>query len=130
PTLTLDLTAQDVAGSGMDALTHCLETYIASAYNPPADGIARDGIRRAAAHLERAVADMADLAARREMMAAALNGALASQKGLGGVHAMSHALAGLGRGRLDHGAINAVLLPLVLEFNQPAVAHRYDEIKR
>ena len=78
-------------------------------------------------HLERAVADGSDLTARRELMAAALNGALASQKGLGGVHAMSHAVAALG---LDHGCVNAVLLPLVLDFNAPAVAPRYDEIGR
>lgn len=129
PTLTLDLAAAETAASGMDALTHCIETFISSAWNPPADGIARDGMRRAAAHLERAVADGSDLVARREMMAAALNGALAGQKGLGGVHAMSHALAGLGGGALDHGALNAVLLPQVLEFNAPAVAHRYGEIK-
>lgn len=130
PTLTLDLPPEQTAGDGMDALTHCLETFFATAYNPPADGIARDGARRAVAHLERAVCDGSDLHARREMMAAALNGALASQKGLGGVHAMSHALAGLDRGAFDHGALNAVLLPVVLDFNAPAVAGRYDEIKR
>lgn len=130
PTLTLDLPAGPTAGAGMDALTHCLETYIAAAWNPPADGIARDGLRRAAAHLERAVGDGGDLKARREMMAAALNGALASQKGLGGVHAMSHGLDGVVSRPLDHGAVNAVLLPLVLEFNAPAVAPRYEEIKR
>lgn len=130
PTLTLDHAPGETAGAGMDALTHCVETYIASAYNPPADGIARDGLRRAAAHLERAVADGSDLDARREMMAAALNGALASQKGLGGVHAMSHALGAVVGGALDHGAVNAVLLPHVLAFNAPAVAPRYDEIKQ
>ncbi|TKT76227.1 iron-containing alcohol dehydrogenase [Aquamicrobium sp. LC103] len=130
PTLTLDLPARQTAGAGMDALTHCIETYIATAYNPPADGIARDGLRRVIAHIERAVADGSDLAARREMMAAALNGALAHQKGLGGVHAMSHALGGLAGKSLEHGAVNAVLLPLVLEFNAPAVAARYDEIKQ
>ena len=130
PTLTLDLPADRTASSGMDALTHCLETYIATAYNPPADGIARDGIRRATANIERAVADGSDLRARREMMASALNGALAYQKGLGGVHAMSHALAGFGGGVLDHGAVNAVLLPAVLEFNAPAVSQRYEEIRR
>lgn len=130
PTLTLDLPAGPTASAGMDALTHCLETFIATAYNPPADGIALDGLRRAAAHLERAVADGSDLGARREMMAAGLNGALAGQKGLGAVHAMSHALGGVVCERLDHGAVNAVLLPFVLEFNAPAVAPRYAEIKR
>lgn len=130
PTLTLDLSCAQTASSGMDALTHCVETFIATAYNPPADGIARDGIGRAVRHLERAVADGTNLTARRELMAAALNGALASQKGLGGVHAMSHAVAACGPTGLDHGSVNAVLLPLVLDFNAPAVASRYDEIGR
>ncbi len=129
PTLTLDLSARQIAGAGMDALTHCIETYVATAYNPPADGIALDGLRRLALHLERAVEDGADLDARRETMAAALNGALASQKGLGGVHAMSHALAGAVPAAIDHGAVNGVLLPLVLEFNAPAVATRYAGIR-
>jgi 4-hydroxybutyrate dehydrogenase len=130
PTLTLDLPAAQMAGAGMDALTHCVETYIATAWNPPADGIALDGLRRAVAYLERAVADGSDLQARREMMAAGLNGALANQKGLGGVHAMSHALGGVVQRALDHGAVNGVLLPFVLEFNAPAVAPRYAEIRR
>jgi len=130
PTLTLDLPAGATASAGMDTLTHCLETYVATAYNPPADGIARDGLRRAATYLESAVSDGSDLNARRELMAAALNGALASQKGLGGVHAMSHALAGASRAALDHGALNAVLLPHVLAFNAPAVASRYEAVKR
>lgn len=129
PTLTLDLSAEQTAGGGMDALTHCVETYIASAYNPPADGIARDGLRRAAANLRKAVDNSADLRARRELMAAALNGTLAQQKGLGGVHAMSHGLLGAVDGGIDHGAANAVLLPLVLEFNAPAVSARYDVIR-
>jgi 4-hydroxybutyrate dehydrogenase len=113
----------------MDALTHCIETFITTSYNPPADGIALDGVRRAAANLERAVCNGDDINARREMMAAALNGALAQQKGLGGVHAMSYALGGLSGYQLDHGTVNAILLPHVLEFNAPAVAHRYDELR-
>ena len=128
PTLTIDLPPLLTAGTGMDALSHCIETYIATAYNPPADGIALDGLRRAAAHIERAVEKGTDLVARREMMAAAMNGALAFQKGLGGVHAMSHGLGGLQGYELHHGTLNAVLLPHVLEFNAPAVSHRYADI--
>jgi 4-hydroxybutyrate dehydrogenase len=130
PTLTISLPPALTAGTGMDALTHCIETYIATAYNPPADGIALDGIARAARHLERAVQDGRDLTARREMMAAALNGALAVQKGLGGVHALSHALGGLEGYRLHHGTLNGVLLPYMLDFNAPAVGDRYVAIKR
>lgn len=130
PTLTLDLPARQTAAAGMDALTHCMETFMAAAYNPPADGIAAEGLRRAVRYIERAVDDGQDMEARREMMAAALNGALAQQKGLGGVHAMSHALGGvLGDCGVEHGAVNAILLPHVLEFNAPAVARRYGEIK-
>ena len=130
PTLTISLPPALTAGTGMDALTHCIETYIATAYNPPADGIALDGVARAARHLERAVQHGRDLTARREMMAAALNGALAVQKGLGGVHALSHALGGLKGYRLHHGTLNGVLLPYMLEFNAPAVGDRYGAIKR
>lgn len=129
PTLTLTLPPHLTAGTGMDAVTHCIETYIATAYNPPADGIALDGLRRAASNIERAVQKGSDLNARREMMAAAMNGALAFQKGLGGVHAMSHALGGLGGYNLHHGTLNAVLLPHMLEFNAPAVSHRYPALK-
>ncbi len=130
PTLTLSLPPEETARSGMDALTHCIETFITTSYNPPADGIALDGLRRAAANLERAVSNGADIDARREMMAAALNGALAQQKGLGGVHAMSYALGGLSGYRVEHGTMNAILLPHVLEFNAPAVADRYDALRR
>jgi alcohol dehydrogenase class IV len=129
PTLTLGLPSGLTAGTGMDALTHCIETYISTAYNPPADGIALDGLRRAAANIERAVDHGGDINARREMMASALNGALAFQKGLGGVHAMSHALGSLPGHRLHHGTLNAVLLPHVLEFNAPAVSHRYELLR-
>ena len=129
PTLTLDLPPHLTAGTGMDALTHCIETYIATAYNPPADGIALDGMRRAAANIERAVGRGSDLRARREMMAAAMNGALAFQKGLGGVHAMSHGLGAQADYALHHGTLNAILLPHMLEFNAPAVSHRYNDLK-
>lgn len=128
PTLTFDLPAERMASAAMDILTHCIETFSATAYNPPADGIARDGLRRAIASAERAVAGEPE--ARRELMAAALDGALASQKGLGAVHAMSHALASVAVGPIDHGAVNAILLPLVLDFNAPAVADRYADIRR
>ena len=130
PTLTLSLPRALTAGTGMDALTHCIETFVATAYNPPADGIALDGIARAARYLERAVQDGRDLTARREMMAAALDGALALQKGLGGVHAISHALGALEGYQLHHGTLNAVLLPYMLEYNAPAVGDRYAAIRR
>ena len=129
PVLTLGTPPEATAQGGMDALTHCIETYVATGYNPPADAIALDGVRRASTNLRRAVDDGSDLEARREMMAAAIEGALALQKGLGGVHAMSYALEGLQTSGPAHGALNAILLPHVLDFNAPAVAHRYDALE-
>ncbi|MGI9483315.1 MAG: iron-containing alcohol dehydrogenase [Hyphomicrobiales bacterium] len=130
PTLTLDLPPALTAGTGMDAISHCVETYVATAYNPPADGIALDGLSRAAANIELAVEHGQDIDARREMMAAAMNGALATQKGLGGVHAMSHALGSVAGPEIHHGTLNAILLPHVLQFNAPAVGDRYVAIKQ
>ena len=119
PELTFGLPAQLTAGTGMDAVTHCIETFLASAYNPPADGIALEGLRLAWDAIETATKEPANREARRDMMAAAMMGAMAFQKGLGGVHALSHALGGLDP-KLHHGTLNAVLLPAVLSFNDEA----------
>ncbi|WP_458097560.1 iron-containing alcohol dehydrogenase [Roseomonas sp. WA12] len=124
PDLTLGLPPGLTAGTGMDALTHCVETFLSPRDNPVADAIALDGLSRAWAHLEAAVRDGADRTARREMMLASMQGALAFQKGLGAVHALSHPLGGLPEPLLHHGTLNAVLLPAVLRFNAPAVPDR------
>jgi len=122
PELTLGLPPQLTAATGMDAIAHCVETFCAPAVNPPAEAIALDGLRRGCAHIERATRDGSDRQARWEMMMAAMEGAMAFQKGLGAVHALSHPLGAL-RGRsLHHGTLNAVLLPAVLRFNAPAIA--------
>lgn len=126
PTLTLAADAGLTAAAGMDVLSHCIEACLATAFNPPADGIAIEGARRAWTHLDRVVADGADLDARRELLAAALNAGLAAQKGPGGAEAVARALeteAGLG-GR--HGLLHAAVLPHVLAFNAPAIAERLE----
>lgn len=130
PVLTVTMPRFLTAATGMDAVAHCVETYISTAVNPPADGIALEGLRRAAKNIRKVTEDGGDIAARAEMMAAAFNGALAFQKGLGGVHAMSHALGGLPGLKLHHGLLNAILLPPVLRFNAPVVGHRYAELNR
>ena len=127
PELTFDLPPSITAGTGMDAIAHCIETFLSPAVNPPADAIALDGLRRAGAHLERAVRDGADRDARWNMMMAAVEGGLAFQKGLGAVHSLSHALGSLAAPRLHHGTLNAVLLPAVLRFN---AAHVGDKLAR
>jgi len=123
PELTLGLPPRLTAATGMDALAHCIETFLAPAFNPPADGIALDGLERAWAHIERATRDGQDREARRQMMAAAMQGAMAFQKGLGCVHSLSHSLGGADP-RLHHGTLNAMLLPAVVRFNAAAPSVR------
>lgn len=128
PELTFGLPPGLTAATGMDALTHCIECYISPVENPPAGAIALDGAARAAAYLPRAVRDGQDRQARWEMLMASMMGAMAFQKGLGAVHAMSHALGGLKQAKLHHGALNAVLLPAVLRFNQPVAGAHYPKL--
>jgi len=119
PELTLGLPPLLTAATGMDAIAHCMETFMAPAVNPPADGIALDGLERAWAHIERATRDGQDKEARWHMMSASAQGALAFQKGLGCVHSLSHSLGGVNP-RLHHGTLNAVFLPAVVQFNAGA----------
>jgi len=137
PGLTLGLPPGLTAATGMDAIAHCIETFLAPAFNPPADGIALDGLERAWASIERACADGNDREARLNMMSASMQGAMAFQKGLGCVHSLSHPLGGLkvnGRTSLHHGTLNAVVLPAVLRFNEraPSVVaeRRYARMRR
>lgn len=129
PELTLGLPAQLTAGTGMDAFAHCFETFCAPAVNPPAEAIALDGFTRAVRYLERAYQDGSDREARWNMMMAAMEGAMAFQKGLGAVHGMSHPLGALPDLRLHHGTLNALCLPAVIEFNAGAVGDKYDRLK-
>ncbi|CAM3636448.1 iron-containing alcohol dehydrogenase [Polaromonas hydrogenivorans] len=119
PELTLGLPARLTAATGMDAIAHCMETFMSAAFNPPADGIALDGLERGWAHIERATRDGGDREARLNMMSASMQGAMAFQKGLGCVHSLSHSLGGVDP-RLHHGALNAVFLPAVVRFNAGA----------
>ena len=119
PELTLGLPALLTAATGMDAIAHCLETFMAPPFNPPADGIALDGLARGWAHIERATRDGSDREARLNMMSASMQGAMAFQKGLGCVHSLSHSLGGVNP-RLHHGTLNAMFLPAVIRFNAPA----------
>ncbi len=119
PELTLGLPPMLTAATGMDAVAHCMETFMAAPFNPPADGIALDGLTRAWAHIERATRDGNDREARQNMMSASMQGAMAFQKGLGCVHSLSHSLGGVNP-RLHHGTLNAMFLPTVIAFNAGA----------
>ncbi|TXI71180.1 MAG: iron-containing alcohol dehydrogenase [Limnohabitans sp.] len=119
PELTLDLPPVLTAATGMDAIAHCMETFMAAPFNPPADGIALDGLARGWAHIERATTNGQDRDARLNMMSASMQGAMAFQKGLGCVHSLSHSLGGVNP-RLHHGTLNAMFLPAVVQFNAAA----------
>ncbi len=125
PELTLGLPPMLTAATGMDAIAHCMETFMSAAFNPPADGIALDGLERAWAHIERATRDGSDREARLNMMSASMQGAMAFQKGLGCVHSLSHSLGGVDP-RLHHGTLNAVFLPAVVRFNTAAESMQKD----
>ena len=126
PALTVALPAKLTAGTGMDALAHCLEAYCAPGYHPMADGIAVEGIRLVKKSLARAVKHGADLDARADMMSAAAMGATAFQKGLGAIHALSHPVGALYD--THHGLTNAVFMPYVLAFNRTAIEERISRL--
>lgn len=125
PELTLGLPAKLTAATGMDAIAHCMETFMSAAFNPPADGIALDGLERGWAHIERATRDGSDRDARFNLMSASMQGAMAFQKGLGCVHSLSHSLGGVDP-RLHHGTLNAMFLPAVVRFNAEAESVQKD----
>lgn len=129
PELTLGLPPLLTAATGMDALTHCIETFLSPRINPPADAIALDGAVRAFTWIDRAVQHGDDREARWQMMMASLQGGLTFQKGLGAVHSMSHPLGGLKEPVLHHGTLNAVILPSVLAFNEGFVGDKYEKFK-
>lgn len=126
PELTLSLPPLMTAATGMDALTHGIESYLSKSENPPAAAVALDCVERAGRWLERAVTHGDDREARWHMLMAALEGGLTFQKGLGAVHAAGHPMEPLG---YHHGTLNAILLPPVLRFNAPAVPEKMTRLK-
>jgi alcohol dehydrogenase class IV len=131
PDLTMSLPPMLTAATGMDAISHCIETYLAPSFNPPADGIALEGLRRSWASIRQATENPNDQQARANMAIAATMGAMAFQKGLGCVHSLSHALGGINP-KLHHGTLNAVFMPAVVRFNRAAptsiAENKYDHL--
>lgn len=124
PELTISMPPAITAGTGMDALAHCLEAYCSPHYHPMSQGIALEGMRIVKENLLRAYVDGDDLDARTEMMSAAAMGAVAFQKGLGAIHAISHPVGAIHH--THHGTTNAVVMGAVLAFNRSAVEDRID----
>lgn len=119
PELTVGMPRAITVGTGMDALAHCLEAYCAPSYHPMSEGIALEGMRLVKEALPRVAADPNDIDARGDMMSAAAMGAVAFQKGLGGIHALSHPVGALFH--THHGMTNAVFMPYVLVHNRKAI---------
>jgi alcohol dehydrogenase class IV len=128
PELTLGLPARLTAATGMDALTHCIESFLSTTVHPICDGIAVEGLRSIFKGLETAVDDGSNLESRSAMMMGALLGGISFHKGLGVVHSLSHALGS--EGRVHHGTLNAILLPHGLRFNRAAAGSRIAELAR
>lgn len=120
PELTRGLPPLLTAATGLDAISHCVETFCSPKFNPVAEAIALDGLQRAWRNLPTAVQSGDDMSARGEMLMAALQGGLTFQKGLGFIHSLSHPLGALTHRRLHHGMLNAIFLPHVLRFNATA----------
>jgi alcohol dehydrogenase class IV len=126
PQLTHGLPAVLTAGTGMDAFTHCIESYLSRAFHPVCDGIAVEGLRYVSKGLEAAVQNGSDSDARAAMMMGALLGGISFHKGLGVVHSLSHALGC--DGRAHHGTLNAILLPHALRYNKEAAEARMADL--
>lgn len=126
PELTLGLPPHITAATGMDALTHNIESYLSPAYHPLCDGIALEGTRIAAHALLAAVTVPGNLQARSDMMMASMMGAIAFQKDLGAVHSCAHALGAVCD--LHHGLANALMIDTVLAWNYAAATAKFDEL--
>ena len=119
PELTVGMPKVITAGTGMDAFAQCLEAYSSPFYHPMSAGIALEGMRLVKEFLPRAYREGTDLEARANMMSAAAMGAVAFQKGLGAIHALSHPIGAVYN--THHGMTNAVVMPAVLRFNRKAI---------
>jgi len=128
PELTLDLPPAITAATGMDALTHNVESYLSPAWHPLCDGIAVEGVRMAAAALPIAVRNGRDLKARGDMLMSSMMGAIAFQKDLGAVHSCAHALSTVAD--LHHGLANGIMIDHVLRFNLPSATAKLAELAR
>jgi alcohol dehydrogenase class IV len=126
PDLTLSLPPQPTAATGFDALTHCFEAYMSKGDHPLADSVALGGLELIAAHLETAVKQGRDVAARGGMLKAAMMGAVSFQKGLGACHSLSHPLSA--EFNLHHGLANALCLPAVVDFNEKVIPERVQRV--
>lgn len=126
PVLTVGMPQALTAATGMDAITHGIEAYVATKYHPISEGVAFQAVKMLGANIRSAYHQGEDLKVRGEMLLASCMGAFAFQKGLGAVHSIAHQLST--DAPIPHGVANAILLPSVMEFNLPHVIDKYADI--
>ena len=124
PNLTLNLPQSITAGTGMDALAHCLEAYSSPFYHPMAEGTALEGLRLVKENLLEVFHNGSNVEARANMLVASMMGAAAFQKGLGAIHSITHPVNSIYH--THHGTTNAICMPAVLQLNAPAIKSRFD----
>ena len=128
PGITLGMPPALTAATGMDAITHCIEAYVATKYHPIAEGVALQALRMLSANIQKAYHEGGDVTARGEMLLGSCMAAFSFQKGLGAVHSLAHQLST--DAPIPHGVANAILLPPVMEFNFSHAKKKYAEIAR
>ncbi len=128
PELTLSLPPFLTAATGMDAISHCVETFLSNKYNPIADALSLDGFERGIRNIKKVMSQPEDINARSEMMLCSLMGGLSFQKSLGAVHSLSHPLGGIKSKSLHHGMLNAIFLPAVMKYNLEATPDKSDKL--
>ena len=128
PILSLGLPKNVTAGSGMDALAHCIEAFSSPFFHPMAEGTAVEGIRLVKENLQEVYNDGGNVIARANMLVASMMGAAAFQKGLGAVHSVTHPVNSLYNSH--HGTTNGTVMPFVLEYNRSAIESKFDRLGR
>ena len=128
PILSLGLPKNVTAGSGMDALAHCIEAFSSPFYHPMAEGTAVEGIRLVKENLLEVYNDGENIKARANMLVASMMGAAAFQKGLGAIHSVTHPVNSLYNSH--HGTTNGTVMPFVLEYNRSAIESKFDRLGR
>jgi alcohol dehydrogenase class IV len=128
PGITLGMPSALTAATGMDAITHGIEAYVATKYHPIAEGVALQALRMLSANIQQVYHNGEDVTARGEMLFGSCMAAFSFQKGLGAVHSLAHQLST--DAPIPHGVANAILLPPVMEFNFSHASEKYAEIAR
>ena len=126
PSLTLNLPKSITAGTGMDALAHCIEAYSSPFYHPMAEGTALEGLRLVKENIQEVYHNGNNVEARSHMLVASMMGAAAFQKGLGAIHSITHPVNSLYK--THHGTTNGTVMPFVLNYNRSTIEEKFTRL--